>query len=168
VAYRNKTYIIFDGENDIWAYRYMRGWDVSKHIDFNFHDAHDLNTIRDWSMPDTVRRRLRERFSSGKQAIVLIGENTRHKHRFVRWEMEVALDLGLPIVAVNLNKKRRLDPNLCPPILRGEYVMHVAFRARIIKYALDNFPYFHARQSQYPGSDWYYPDDVYCEVGIDI
>jgi|ERR1051325_886361 hypothetical protein len=168
MGYRNKTYIIFDGENDMWAYRYMRGWKVNRNIDFDFHDAHDINTLTDLASPDTVRKKLRERFSSGKQAVVLIGQNTSHKHRFVRWEMDVALNLGLPIVAVNLNNKRQMDPNLCPPILRGEYVIHVAFRARIIKYALDNFPYFHARQIQYPGKDWYYPDNVYRQLGIDV
>lgn len=167
MGYRNKTYIIFDGENDMWAYRYMRGWKVNKNIDFDFHDAHDLNAIREWSTPDTVRRRLRERFASGKQAIVLVGENTKHKHRFVRWEMEVALSLDLPIVAVNLNGMRQMDPERCPPILKGEYVIHVPFKARIIKYALDNFPFYHARQSTYPGKDFYYPDHVYRELGLD-
>ena len=137
----------------MWAYRYMRGWKVNKHIDFNFHDAHDLNVITDRASPDQVRRKLRERFSSGKQAIVLIGENTRHKHRFVRWEMEVALDLELPIVAVNLNQKRQLDVERCPSILRGEYVLHVPFRARIIKWALDIFPEAHAQSHLYPGQD---------------
>src|ERR1700759_2968790 len=105
MGYRNKTYVIFASE-DIRCYWYMRGWKANKHIDFNFHDAHDINNITDRASDDTIRRRLRERFSSGKQAIVLIGEQTKHKRRFVRWEMEVALDLGLPIVAVNLNGVR--------------------------------------------------------------
>jgi len=26
MSYRNKTYVIFDGDNDMWAYSYMKGW----------------------------------------------------------------------------------------------------------------------------------------------
>jgi len=36
VGYRNKTYIIFDGDKDMWAYVYMKGWKKNEHIDFIF------------------------------------------------------------------------------------------------------------------------------------
>lgn len=26
MSYKNKTYVIFDGDNDRWAYAYMKGW----------------------------------------------------------------------------------------------------------------------------------------------
>ena len=26
MSYRNKTYVIFDGDKDLWAYAYMLGW----------------------------------------------------------------------------------------------------------------------------------------------
>jgi hypothetical protein len=166
MGYRNKTYVIFDGEADMWAYRYMRGWKVGEHIDFDFHDVHDLNSIAEYSSPDTVRRRLRERFSTAKQAIVLIGDNTRHKHRFVRWEIDVALGLDIPIVAVNLNHKRMMDEELCPPILRSEYIVHVPFRAKIIKYALDNFPNEFARRKPTDRGPRVYPSSVYQSLGL--
>ena len=140
MSYRNKTYVIFDADNDMWAYRYMLGWTQSDHIDFNFHDAHDLNTIRQGSSEETIRRRLRERFSSAKQVIVLVGEHTKSLFTFVRWEIEVAQKLDLPIVAVNLNKQRSFDSTMCPAILRDQYVVHVSFNAKIIKHALDHFP----------------------------
>ena len=42
MSYRNKTYVIFDADNDYWAYARMKGWKTLRNIDFNFHDAHDL------------------------------------------------------------------------------------------------------------------------------
>ena len=134
MAYRNKTYVIFDGDKDIWSYRYMRGWKSREHLDFDFHDAHELGSeITDRASEGTVKRRLRERFSSAKQVIVLIGESTRNLHRFVRWELDVALDLDLPIIAVHLKScPHWLDESRIPPIIRDEYVVHVPFRMRII------------------------------------
>ena len=97
-----------------------------ENIDFDFRDAHDLRNIRDWSLPDTIRRTLRQRFSTAGQVIVLIGEETKTHHRFVRWEIDTALGLEPPIIAVNLNNMRKMDSDLCPPILRDKYVVHIS------------------------------------------
>jgi hypothetical protein len=39
------AYIIFDGDNDKWAYAYMNGWKANKNIDFEYQDAHDLDNM---------------------------------------------------------------------------------------------------------------------------
>ncbi len=49
MSYRNKTYIIFDADNDIKHYRLMTAWNKNSKIDFNFYDAHNLNNLREWS-----------------------------------------------------------------------------------------------------------------------
>lgn len=165
MSYRNKTYVIFDADIDMWAYGYMNGWKKNKNIDFNFHDAHDLNTISNMSSEDNTKRKLRERFSSAKQAIVLIGASTKNLFRFVRWEIEVCQKLELPVVAVNLNKMRRFDPNRCPPILRNADAVHVSFNARIIKHALDNFCENYADYKG-KGDNWHYNDKVYGDLGL--
>jgi len=166
MSYRNKTYIVFDGDNDMWAYAYMKGWKQNEHIDFNFHDAHDLNVITDRASEDTVKRRLRDRFASAKQIIVLIGEHTQNLYRFVRWEMEVAQTLNLPIIAVNLSGARSYDADRCPPILRDTYTVHVSFKAKIIQYALDNFPGEYARRSPSEDGNRHYSASVYRELEL--
>ena len=166
MSHKDTTYIIFDGDKDRWAYARMKGWKALENIDFDFRDAHDLKQIRDWSLPDTVRRTLRQRFSTADQVIVLIGDETKHHHRFVRWEMEVALGLDLPIIVVNLNGLREMDEDLCPPILRREYVVHISFKRKIIKYALDNFPGFYHRRDPDEKGPLVYPDRLYRQLGL--
>ena len=166
MSYRNTTYIIFDGDKDRWAYARMKGWKALENIDFDFRDAHDLRDIRDWFLPDTVRRTLRQRFSTAGQVIVLIGEETKTHHRFVRWEIDTALGLDLPIIAVNLNNMRQMDPDLCPPILRNEYVVHVSFKLKIIKYALDSFPGQYHRRDRSEKGPLAYPDSLYRTLGV--
>lgn len=166
MSYRNKTYVIFDGDNDMWAYAYMKGWKSNENVSFNFHDAHDLNVITDRASEETAKRKLRERFSSAKQVIVLIGEHTKNLYRFVRWEIEIALNLNLPIIAVNLNGKSEYDPDMCPAILRGKYVVHVPFKAKIIQYALDNFPNEYAKRDPEEVGDRYYPIEVFRNLGL--
>lgn len=164
MGYRNKTYVIFDGDNDMWAYAYMKGWNKNEHIDFDFYDAHEINKLLDGSSEDTVKRKLRERLANTKQAIVLIGDNTKNLHRYVRWELESCLNLEIPIVAVNLNGKRTMDDAICPPIIKGQPVVHVSFRAKIIKLALDNFCDNFTKYKNM--TNLYYKDSVYSDLGI--
>jgi hypothetical protein len=70
MSHKNKTYIIFDGDNDYWAYAGMKGWKALRNIDFDFHDAHELNTLRDFSSELTVKRKLKERFQTACQVVL--------------------------------------------------------------------------------------------------
>jgi hypothetical protein len=164
MSYRNKTYVIFDADNDMWAYAYMRGWKNNERVDFDFYDAHEVNKLLDGSSEETVKRKLRERLANTKQAIVLIGDETKDLYRYVRWELDTCLGLEIPIVAANLNGMRSIDEAHCPSIIKRERVMHVAFKLKIIKYALDDFC---ENVSQYNGmTDLYYKDWVYGNLGL--
>ena len=163
MSYRNKTYIIFNAdypkdEGDLHYYRLMTAWKANDGIDFNFHDAHDLNNLMAGSSDETIYRKLRERMNGSKQAIVLIGEDTKNLYKFVRWEIEIAMKMDLPIIAVNLDKTNGSSPKT-PPILRDNcYFTNVPFEIKKIQYALDHFPgAYHKNKSEAPSSriyDW--------------
>lgn len=166
MAYRNKTYVCFDGDEDIRYYRLMTAWKASDNTPFNFHDAHDLNTARDSSAEESIKKQLRARFANSKVFIVLIGQKTKGLRKFVKWEMDVALRLGLPIIAVNLDGSRS-KTNLCPPTIRNELSIHVPFGQKIIQYAMDNWPESHAAYArQGKTADYIYNDSVYKKLGI--
>lgn len=165
MGYKDTTYVIFDGDDDYWAYARMKGWKALKNIDFDFRDAHDINRLRDYSSEKTVKRKLRERFKYADQVVVLIGESTKNLYRFVRWELEVALNWDLPIIAVNLNGKRSIDDELCPPIIKKEFVAHIPFKMKIIKYALDSFPSEYHQGDEDEGAR-YYPRKIYRDLDL--
>ncbi|MEX2578426.1 MAG: TIR domain-containing protein [Verrucomicrobiales bacterium] len=166
MSYRNKTYVIFDGDEDMWAYSYMKGWKQNERIDFNFFDAHDLKPITDRADENTVKRSLRARLSNTKQAIVIIGEKTKNLFRFVRWEMETCQKIDIPIVAVNLNGLREQDPDRCPPVIRDEYAVHIPFKLRIIQYALDQFPREYSNRDPSATGPRFYNHSVYQKLGL--
>ena len=141
MGYRDATYVIFDGDEDSWAYRFMRGWKANENIDFDFNDAHDLDSMTSRAQGEAyVKRKLRERMESSTQVLLLVGEKTKNLHKFVRWEIDLAMELGLPIVVVNLNKKNGQDSELCPPIIRDACCVHVPYKMKAIQYALEQWP----------------------------
>jgi hypothetical protein len=103
MSYKDPTYVIFDGDKDQWAYRHMRGWKASEHLDFDFHDAHDLTAMTARAENEAyVKSQLRERFKKARQAIVIVGESTKYLRKFVAWEIDIAKQSDLPVIAVNL------------------------------------------------------------------
>jgi hypothetical protein len=167
MAYRNKTYVCFDGDNDIHYYRLMQAWHQNDHSPFSFYNAHDLNRARDTSLEQSIKNQLRERLRNSSVFVVLIGSNTRYLHKFVRWEMEQALSLDTPIIAVNLNGLRAQDEERCPPVIRDALAMHVSFNAKIMQYALEEWPPQHNdfRRRGNTGPYFYKPE-VYTRLGI--
>ena len=166
MPYRNKTYVCFDGDEDMRYYRLMTAWKASEYTDFNFHNAHDLNSARDTSQEESIKRQLRERFANSKTFVVLIGEKTKLLRKFVQWEMEVALRLGLPIIAVNLNGARQRT-DLSSPAIRDELAIHVPFGQKIIQHAMDNWPQSHANYTREGKSGAYhYNESVYRSLGL--
>lgn len=168
MGYRNKTYIIFDGDNDKWAYARMKGWKALEHIDFDFENAHDEYTLTsNASNEDYIKGKLRKRFQNASQVIVLIGESTKNLYKYVRWELEVAQNMNIPIIAVNLNGNRKQNNNTCPPIIRDNYVVHIPFKMKIIKYAMDNFhSEFKKRTTNISIGGRCYSESVYSSLNL--
>ncbi len=167
MAYRNKVYVSFDGDNDINYYWLMRAWKQNDNTLFNFYDAHDLNTARDSSLEETIKRKLRERLLNSKIFVVLIGESTRYLYKFVRWEMEQALALDLPIIGVNLNGLRFQDSERCPPIIRDKLAIHISFNARILQHALETWSGNHnSLKQQGRSGPYYYKQNIYTSLGL--
>jgi hypothetical protein len=144
LAYRNKTYIAFDGEADLRSYNMMCAWKSNENIDFDFYNAHDLNTALDSSDPETIIARLRERLANTKQAIVLVGDTTCAKaarpKSFLHYEVEAIRRRGIPVVFANLNGVRIVQSQKLPAGLDSNYfTVSVSWQPKIIKYALDNY-----------------------------
>jgi MTH538 TIR-like domain (DUF1863) len=167
MAYRNKTYICFDGDTDMGYYRLMTAWKENDNVSFDFYNAHDLNTARDTSQEESIKNQLRIRLNNSKLLVVLIGEKTKNLRKFVAWEMEVALSLGLHIIGVNLNGLRGYDDNLCPPTIKKALAIHVPFGQKIVDYAMNNWPASYQKHKQDGKTGPYiYTEDTYKNLGL--
>lgn len=167
MPYRNKTYVCFDGDTDIHYYRLMQAWHQSDRSTFSFYNAHDLNTARDTSQEQSIKRQLRERLLNTRIFVVLIGAKTRYLVKFVRWEMEQALSLNLPIIGVNLNGLRQQDPERCPITIREELAVYVSFNPNIMQHALENWPEHHAQlRREGKKGPYFYAASAYAQLGL--
>lgn len=166
MAYKDKVYVSMDADNDLQYYYLMKAWKQNDNISFNFYDAHDINTILDKS-EESIKAGLQERFRNTKIFVLLVGEHTKYLYKYVRWEIEQAIKREIPCIVVNINGKRSCDDNLCPALMKEHLAIHISYNARILQYALENWPdSFQKHLSKGEIGAYYYKDEVYEELGL--
>lgn len=154
-----RTFVGFSS-TDIRSYWLMCAWKNNSKIDFNFADcqlAQELNSENE----AYIKKKCRERINMAETFISLIGKDTKSKHKYVRWELEVALEKGCRIIGVNLDGTRYMNPNTCPKIIQDVGAIFVPFSPQIIAYALENY-------QMNNNGNWYYNDFVYQNLGYEI
>jgi hypothetical protein len=151
-----RTFVGFSS-TDIHYYRLMQAWKASEHINFNFADCQLTNEINSENEA-YIKRKCLERIDMAGTFVALIGQDTRSKHKYVRWEMEAAIEKGCRIIGINLDGSRQVVAATCPPIIRDIGAMFVPFSAKIVAYALENY-------KMKDKDDWHYKDEVYKQLG---
>ncbi|HEY0845746.1 MAG TPA: TIR domain-containing protein [Noviherbaspirillum sp.] len=150
-----RTFIGFSS-TDINKYRLMLAWKANEHIDFDFANCQLQDEIRSED-EDYIKRKCRERINLAGKYILLIGEDTRYKYKYVRWEAEVALEKECTIIGVNLNGATQMEKETCPPIIRDVGAIFVPWRPKIIAYALENY-------KMHDDSAYFYKPEIYQKL----
>lgn len=158
MAYRNGTYVAFHAggtpdpiASDIKYYRLLKAWHENDGIEFRLIDSHEKTAaVRDSSLRETLRTRLKERLNNSRNMLLIIGNTTRFDTDWVPFEIEHAVDrCSIPIVAAYTD----LTWVLVPAMLRGlwpaalanridngtAHVIHIPFKQEPIAAAIEQF-----------------------------
>ena len=152
-----RTFVGFSS-TDIRYYRLMQAWKQNEHIGFNFTDcqlSHEINSDNELYVKALVRKRIN---MAGKY-VMLIGHDTRHKYKYVRWEAEVAVEKKCTIIGVNIDGSRAINVDICPPIIRDIGAIFVPFSSKILAYAIQNY-------QMGSSGNYHYKDYVYQQLGM--
>ena len=154
-----RTFVGFSS-TDIHCYRLMKAWKENEHIDFDFVDCQldgELNSEDE----GYIKKKCRERINMAGKYVMLIGEDTKNKHKYVRWEAEVAIEKGCAIIGVNLDGSRQMEDQICPAVIKNIGAIFVPFSPQIIQYAIENY-------KMKESDDYNYKPEVYKKLGYDI
>ena len=152
-----RTFVGFSS-TDIRYYRLIQAWKANKNIDFNFTDCQlhsDINSVNE----TYIKQKCWERINMAGKYVLLIGQDTKSKHKYVRWEAEVAIEKECTIIGVNLDGSRSMVKSTCPPIIRDIGAIFVPFSPQIVAYAIENY------EMPYDNENYHYKKSVYRELG---
>ncbi len=116
----------------------MKAWKANQNHEFDFIDC-QLDQEINSEDEAYIKRKCRERIDMASTFIQLIGDDTRYKYKYVRWEAEVAKEKGCRIICVNLNNDNECNSNTCPPILNNIGAVFVPFKEQKIQHAIENY-----------------------------
>jgi len=145
---------------DIDCFNLMKAWKENEHIDFNFIDMQIKKGI-DSENEQYIKSILRKKITNSGTFIQLIGKDTKSKHKYVRWEADVAIEKNCRLIGVNLNNLIQMDNNLTPPILKNKGVLFIIFSPEVLKHALNNF-------KKKGKGNFSYKDKFYTNLGFEI
>ncbi|WP_094228428.1 TIR domain-containing protein [Methanolobus psychrotolerans] len=120
MAYRNGTYIAFDGlgqvnptYSDFRYYGLIEAWAKNKNIHFKYINSHDKTcAVRDSSLRSTLEARIRERLSKSKNMVVILSSDTRKTGSMLSYEIEKAVDYyKIPLIIAYVDYKIVAEPS---------------------------------------------------------
>jgi len=152
-----RTFVGFSS-TDIRYYRLMQAWKANNNIDFNFIDC-QLQSELNSENEVYIKRKCCERINMAGKYVMLIGNDTKVKHKYVRWEAEVAIEKGCTIIGVNLDGSRQMVRDTCPPIVRDIGAIFVPYSPNIVAYAIENY------QMHNDYDNYHYKGHVYKQLG---
>lgn len=182
MAYRNATYIAFDGlgetdpsQSDYKYYTAIQGWDASRNIEFKFANSHERTAaVRDTSSRETLKSRIRERLALSKNCVVILSDQTRKAGSMLSYEISQAVDqFGLPLICAYADAGVILDPTSLsyrwPHALaerindRSARAIHIPFKRAAIYDAIGQFT---VHSSTLTGPLHYYTREAHLNLGL--
>ncbi|HTS17218.1 MAG TPA: TIR domain-containing protein [Verrucomicrobiae bacterium] len=154
-----RTFVGFSS-TDIKCYWLMLAWKENENVDFDFTDC-QLQDEVDSENEAYIKSKIRNRIGMAAKFALLIGEDTRYKYKYVRWEAEVAIEKGCTIIGVNLDGSRGAGQRACPPVIYGIGAIFVPFSPQIVAYALEHY-------TMHDGGNYHYKDEVYRHLGYQL
>ena len=146
--------------SDIEYYWRMLAWSGQEGIDFRFTDCRmDEESAREDEK--YVKGRVRKMIGAAEKYVLLIGEDTWYRYKYVHWEAEVAIEKSCTIIGVNLDGARQVVERKCPKAIMGIGAIFIPFSPRILAYALVNF----RKREQ---GNWHFQGEVYQQLGYQI
>lgn len=185
MAYRNGTYIAFDGngttnptEGDMKYYGLLRKWNNSNKFELTFSDSH-LKTyqVKDSSLVNTLKARLLERMKNSKNMLLIISDDTNWDRGMLNYEIEKAVDhYKIPLIIAYTGYSYILNPlalrEKWPKALlqridnKTAKCIHIPFKEKAISSAISQFSVHSTGDNILTSSLTYYSKEVYVKWGF--
>lgn len=163
-----KIYVAFDGDNDIEYYNRLKEFKNQNGETYEFFDGYEFYPLLDKVNDDDLKQQVLQKVSQADIVIVLMGPTTKSMRRYIRWQVEGAINLGKPIIVVNENNIRAVDFDKCPALIKKALTLHISFNEVILECALENWPSMHQGYVAKEKKGMFkFPTEVYTHLGLE-
>jgi len=138
----SEAYICFGQEAGWSAYQRLREWVPPKHLRINFEPEKLAPTRNLQELTEEDNLSIARAITRSQIFVVLVGSQNPISSPRANFEIDCAVQLGIPILIVNLDGSRERT-EFCPKNLRNSLAVHISFEPGIFWYALEYWPTLH-------------------------
>ncbi len=136
-------YVAIDASKDIKYYEEFKLMLRNSGLKYNIFDGIDYYKEFDKTPDDVLKFKIQKNLERADVIIVLLSKTLKSMRKFSKWQIEHAVNTGKPIIAVNPNRIRSVDYDVCPTILKSHLSLHIPYDADAIQVAVKNWPASH-------------------------
>lgn len=162
-----KIFVCYDHEKDVAYFNILKSWLSGD--DFTIVTGCSVSEAMVSSRALTSRvAMLEQKLHNVSAFILIVTENARNLSMQMLWEVNVALNKDVPIIAMNINGLRYIDENNCPTLLKNKHVLHIANNSKVLEKALEIWPTYYKEHKKEAGQGArFFKDEFYRSLGID-
>lgn len=162
-------YVAFDGDNDIEAYNKVKSFRTQENIPFDLIDGYEFYSQIDKVDDDVLKEQVLNKVKQAKIVVVLMGKTTKSMRKYIRWQVEGAINMGKPVIVVNENNIRAVDFDRCPALIKKALTLHISFNELIFECAVSYWPKMHSEFTEKGKKGMFkFPQSVYSYYGLDV
>lgn len=141
-------YVAIDASKDIKYYEEFKLMLRSNGCKYNLFDGIDYFKEFDKTPDDMLKFKIQKNLERADVIVVLLTKTLKSMRKFSKWQIEHAVNTGKPIIAVNPNRIRSVDYDVCPTILKSHLSLHIPYDAKAFELAVENWPESHKQHMQ--------------------
>lgn len=165
MAYTGKIYVIYDSQANAGAYAKLKEFKQSDGSNFDIYDGvkflKSLDKVSDEELKDAIFANM----DLADAVIVLLSKNVKSMRKFIKWQIEYAVNKKMVLMSMNCNRVRSLDYDVTPTILKNRLSLFLPYDEKALELALANWPEsFASHVKNGDNSPVRYSMDVYYQL----
>lgn len=160
-------YVAIDASNDIKYYEEFKSLLRTSDEHFNIFDSIDYFKQLDKNPDDEVKFKIQKNLERADIVVVLLTKTFKSMRKFSKWQLEHAINIGKPIIAINPNRIRSVDYDVCPTILKTHLSLHIPYDIKALEVAVKYWPASHAEHMKNEKEQrkiYKYAESVYNQI----
>lgn len=160
-------YVAIDASHDIKYYEEFKLLLRNSDKHYTLFDSVDYYKELDKTADDVLKFKIQKNLERADVVVVLLSKTLKSMRKFSKWQIEHAVNIGKPIIAVNPNRIRSADYDVCPTILKSHLSLHIPYDARAFELAIYHWPESHEEHMKNEKDHrkiFKYADTVYQQI----
>ncbi|MFA6661851.1 MAG: TIR domain-containing protein [Bacilli bacterium] len=139
MSYKGKIYVICHETFDVKAYNKLKDMRQTDDSQFNFIDSLSLSVQLNVLNDEELKLLLYKNMDEADIVLILLSKKVKSMRKFVKWQVEYAINQEMPIICINNSPLRSMDYSITPTKLKKRRSLFISYDSEVLELACMNW-----------------------------